>query len=298
MKTWIISQIVVSLFLVAGCSKGTNEGAIALGKQLQGKTFQAQGLDQVSVSITSACGSGSTEPGYSLPDDPPPQAGDDSAPPTTDDPIASSALIRASHDSVPEIVFGSDSLSVEGETYEWKAVDGDTIEIAVNGTEVQIDVRVNDSTLIVSLSPDFDCPSEPETQAGVSYPDPQDSAPTNPDESGPPTTLPSEEGPSIPPDETGPDVPREPVLPEEGGYTFPYCSDTSGPFCRQRDNAPSTTVSACKITGCSGHVCSDKDAVTTCEWKPEYGCYKSAECTRQVNGKCGWTMTATLSQCL
>jgi hypothetical protein len=54
----------------------------------------------------------------------------------------------------------------------------------------------------------------------------------------------------------------------------------------------------CKVTGCSGQVCADKDVVTTCEWKPEYACYKSARCERQTDEKCGWTMTPELIQCL
>lgn len=59
---------------------------------------------------------------------------------------------------------------------------------------------------------------------------------------------------------------------------------------------------ACKVGGCSGQVCgeaSDMDGmVTTCEFKEEYACYKTAQCERQVTGKCGWTETAELNQCL
>lgn len=58
------------------------------------------------------------------------------------------------------------------------------------------------------------------------------------------------------------------------------------------------TVSACRPTGCSGQICSDTDVVSTCEFKPEYSCYQKAKCERQSTGKCGWTETAELSQCL
>lgn len=54
----------------------------------------------------------------------------------------------------------------------------------------------------------------------------------------------------------------------------------------------------CKVTGCSGQLCAEKDVVTTCEWQPEYACYKSARCERQTDEKCGWTMTPELIECL
>ncbi|OGE29495.1 hypothetical protein A2867_00810 [Candidatus Daviesbacteria bacterium RIFCSPHIGHO2_01_FULL_40_11] len=56
--------------------------------------------------------------------------------------------------------------------------------------------------------------------------------------------------------------------------------------------------SDCKITGCSGQICSDKDVVTTCEFLREYGCYTDAICERQQDGKCGWTPTEELNKCL
>ncbi len=60
----------------------------------------------------------------------------------------------------------------------------------------------------------------------------------------------------------------------------------------------STTSGGCKITGCSGQICSDQDVTTTCEVKPEYACYKTAKCERQPDGQCGWTPTDQLVQCL
>lgn len=54
----------------------------------------------------------------------------------------------------------------------------------------------------------------------------------------------------------------------------------------------------CKKTGCSGQVCSDEDVVTTCEYRPEYECYKKAKCERQTNGECGFTKTPELTSCL
>lgn len=55
----------------------------------------------------------------------------------------------------------------------------------------------------------------------------------------------------------------------------------------------------CYVGGCSSQLCSDKpDAVSTCEYREEYACYKTATCKRQSSGECGWTKTAALSACL
>jgi len=54
----------------------------------------------------------------------------------------------------------------------------------------------------------------------------------------------------------------------------------------------------CMKTGCSGQVCSDKEVITTCEFRAEYECYKKAACERQANGDCGWTQTSELTACL
>lgn len=54
----------------------------------------------------------------------------------------------------------------------------------------------------------------------------------------------------------------------------------------------------CFKTGCSGQVCADEEVITTCEYKPEYECYKRAKCERQANGQCGFTDTPELRRCL
>lgn len=61
---------------------------------------------------------------------------------------------------------------------------------------------------------------------------------------------------------------------------------------------PPPTAGACRPTGCSGQVCSDEDVITTCEFRPEYACYRTARCERQPGGACGWTMTPELVACL
>jgi len=54
----------------------------------------------------------------------------------------------------------------------------------------------------------------------------------------------------------------------------------------------------CMKTGCSRQVCSDEEVITTCEFKTEYECYKTAACERQKNGGCGFTQTPQLIACL
>jgi len=58
----------------------------------------------------------------------------------------------------------------------------------------------------------------------------------------------------------------------------------------------------CAVAGCSGQLCVSADEagniVTTCEYRAEYGCYKEASCEPQADGKCGWTQTSELRQCL
>ena len=63
---------------------------------------------------------------------------------------------------------------------------------------------------------------------------------------------------------------------------------SSGPVARK----------PCIRTGCSRQVCSDEEVMTTCEWRPEYECYRRARCERQASGECGFTPTPDLTACL
>ncbi len=60
----------------------------------------------------------------------------------------------------------------------------------------------------------------------------------------------------------------------------------------------STKPKMCFPTGCSGQICSDTDVITTCEWRPEYACFRNASCSTQNNGDCGWVMDDELRRCL
>ncbi len=55
----------------------------------------------------------------------------------------------------------------------------------------------------------------------------------------------------------------------------------------------------CVISGCSDQICADEGAVTTCEYREAYACYRRhSECRRQTNGVCGWTQTEELKTCI
>lgn len=61
------------------------------------------------------------------------------------------------------------------------------------------------------------------------------------------------------------------------------------------------TQNSCIVGGCSSQLCVDAaqgDVASTCEYREQYACYKTAECTRQTTGQCGWTNTPELKACI
>ncbi|QQR90166.1 MAG: hypothetical protein IPJ88_18840 [Myxococcales bacterium] len=96
------------------------------------------------------------------------------------------------------------------------------------------------------------------------------------------------------------------------------CPDgqTAGPVCLKSNDgkcswkiAQCLTVAAenpilagkgCVAGGCSGQLCIEKgsDRVSTCEWREEYACYRSAICERTNSGQCAWRQTKDLKDCL
>ena len=59
-----------------------------------------------------------------------------------------------------------------------------------------------------------------------------------------------------------------------------------------------TPSKTCKVGGCSGEICSDKEMLSNCMYSPEYSCYKSAKCEVQPSGECGWTPSSELDACI
>jgi hypothetical protein len=93
----------------------------------------------------------------------------------------------------------------------------------------------------------------------------------------------------------------------EGVLVAGSLADVSGPAGRSKtlkatqlylrvSGAPS--LKPCIKTGCSGQICADETMMSTCEYRPEYECYKKAACERQADGNCGFTKSPTLTSCL
>lgn len=80
------------------------------------------------------------------------------------------------------------------------------------------------------------------------------------------------------------------------------CADGLKPFTNACGCGcePAPAPAGCHVGGCSGQLCLEPgdDRATTCEWRPEYACYRSATCERQPSGACGWTQTPELRACL
>ena len=86
-----------------------------------------------------------------------------------------------------------------------------------------------------------------------------------------------------------------------GGNTGRCVAQASGSCGWEIQECPvAGSAGACVRTGCSGTLCEQagNDFATTCEFRPEYACYRSAQCEPQADGNCGWTQTAELRACL
>lgn len=103
----------------------------------------------------------------------------------------------------------------------------------------------------------------------------------------------------------------------------PYCADGNGNVIDISNPNPEPTPSAtlvpgttpsptptavpveercgddsdCIVTGCSSQVCALRETVTTCEYRPEYGCFAYAQC-KCTAGRCGWTSSVEYDQCM
>jgi hypothetical protein len=86
-------------------------------------------------------------------------------------------------------------------------------------------------------------------------------------------------------------------FPATDGCNTCSCGANGSVGCTKKA-CPAPDPKGCVKGGCSGQVCADEPLVSTCEWRPEYACYKTATCERQADGKCGWTKTAALTSCL
>ncbi len=83
------------------------------------------------------------------------------------------------------------------------------------------------------------------------------------------------------------------------GYKFELKSGTETSATIVVAKQAAQPLGACYIGGCSSQLCTDQQgAVSTCEYREAYACYKNAVCERQADGQCGWTQTPQLQACL
>jgi hypothetical protein len=94
---------------------------------------------------------------------------------------------------------------------------------------------------------------------------------------------------------------------EQGVLVTGSLEDVSGPAGRSKTlNASriylrtktSVTLKPCIKTGCSNEICAEESMMSTCDYKPEYECYKKAKCERQPDGNCGFTKSLEVKSCL
>lgn len=79
-----------------------------------------------------------------------------------------------------------------------------------------------------------------------------------------------------------------------------YCDNGECKCGEIEKKAECTTNNDCIRGGCSGTICQSKDAepmFTTCEFLPEYSCYKQINCGC-VNGECEWGKTSGFDRCV
>lgn len=66
------------------------------------------------------------------------------------------------------------------------------------------------------------------------------------------------------------------------------------------ENIECNSDAACLKSGCSSQLCKPKvegRTFTTCEYLPEYECYKEQNCIC-INNKCQWSNEKTLNLCI
>lgn len=102
------------------------------------------------------------------------------------------------------------------------------------------------------------------------------------------------------------DLAQAAINSNEGLYMAGHYTDVTGPAGTAQGIAATqfylklsnTKPKYCQVTGCSNHICADSEVLTTCEWRPEYDCYKTASCSANTAGECGWVMDDELKKCL
>ncbi len=90
----------------------------------------------------------------------------------------------------------------------------------------------------------------------------------------------------------------EPESPPVANVTSP----AQGSSAPADPGQPGADAGECVKGGCASELCQEpgaqQPAFTTCDYKKEYDCYKTATCGRDEQGQCNWQMTPELEKCL
>jgi hypothetical protein len=113
-------------------------------------------------------------------------------------------------------------------------------------------------------------------------------------------------GVKLPESETSEEVYKSLTSPE-GILVTGSLADVTGPAGRSKTlNATrvflkvdsKSAMKPCIKTGCSKEICAEEEMMSTCDYRPEFECYKKAACERQADGNCGFTKTKEFNSCL
>src|SRR5262249_13843171 len=95
--------------------------------------------------------------------------------------------------------------------------------------------------------------------------------------------------------------PEQCKTPDGRTFVNPVQTAPQAPASEPQEVTEQYVQSGCMVGGCSGEICEEANnepTVSTCMYRAEYACYKSARCERQTDGKCGWTLSADSVACL
>lgn len=87
----------------------------------------------------------------------------------------------------------------------------------------------------------------------------------------------------------------------EVGWTCDHCQTDDGAawICLPPDAGACLPPDECRPTGCGGEICASHDTPSYCVERPELACYRELGiCEIQPWGRCGWTPTPELDECL
>ena len=94
---------------------------------------------------------------------------------------------------------------------------------------------------------------------------------------------------------------REQTTPKQGLAPTPTSIPTFVPEVTPSPKPTSISKNGCIVWGCNGELCIDEDRErfdTICLELPWHKCFRTATCERQTDGRCAFTQTPELKDCL